>query len=101
MFLRILEFVYTTSSQNPAFFPAGLTHQLKYIAARRVLQKRNEWDRWKDKKVIGMKNWTKNLKDNFEKEYQKVRTEWFWECIKVAEEYHDFFASKLDELLTK
>lgn len=48
-----------------------------------------------------MKNWPEDLKREFKEEYQTVRVEWFWECIEVAEEYRDFFASKLDELLAK
>lgn len=71
---------------------------LKYIAAKRVLEKRREW---KNQKFIGMKFWPEIKKNEFKIMYQKVRIEWFWQCIELAGKHYKYFASKLDKALIK
>ena len=97
-FSYLADRVYDETEDNYDDIDQGLIPHLKFIAARRILIKRNEWQ---EKVLIGMKNWSPQKLMEFAQEFQKVKIEWYWECIKIAEQEHAFFKSKLDALLTK
>ena len=82
--------------EDDTYFFVGYTMHLKYIAAKRVLQKRKLW---KGEKSIVLGEWRKDMLKEFEQEYQKVRIGWFWMCIKIAEKYYKYFQNLLDRAI--
>jgi len=70
---------------------------LKYLACKRILQKRGQWNINMKRIVYG--NWPKDMLRDFKREYQKIRVEWFWACIKVADNYHELLQDWLDKAI--
>ncbi len=77
-------------------YSGGLVRQLKYIAAKRILGRHNEY---KGEKLLGLKNWSKERIEEYNLEYQKIRVEWYWECLRLAEEYNKNFSEILDKII--
>ena len=88
------------AGEGDIFIDRGATQQLKYIAAKRVLEKNGKWN---NQKLVSLhkKSLTEEERAEFKIEYNKVRVEWFWECISVAGKYHSTLSAKLDEILEK
>lgn len=78
------------------YFFVGYTMHLKYIAAKRVLQRRKLW---KGEKSLVFGKWPEDMQGEFELEYQRIRIEWFWTCIRIAEKYYKYFNSLLDKAI--
>lgn len=82
------------SEENGFFVEGGLTQQLKYIAARRVMMQNNTWP-VTPPETIKLKNWPEDSKAAFQKEYSDVRQDWLNEFINYAGKY----APQLSELI--
>lgn len=68
---------------------------LKYIAARRVLQRRgvNAGDQ------IELTELDESTAEDFKREYENVRREMFWETQQVVEEHADWATEQLDKII--
>ena len=77
-------------------YATGYTSNLKYIAAKRVLQSRNMWQ---SQEEIVYGEWPNDMREQFEKEYVKVRLEHFWTAMLALEHWEDVFSPRLDSVL--
>jgi len=86
--------------EGDVFVQRGLTQQLKFVAAKRVLIKSGNYN---GQTLIGINNkcMSKDELANYKEEYQKVRLEWFWTCIGVSEKDYKQLMSLLDEAIIK
>lgn len=84
------------AEKEPIHYATGYTSNLKYIAAKRVLQLRNMWS-GQEQIVYG--KWPNDMLEYFEKEYAKVRLEHFWMAMWVIERWSEIFSQKLDSAL--
>ncbi len=75
----------------------GYFGTIKYITARRVLQRRDLFQ--EGQKVIFGDKWPPELMAEFEQEYERVKTEWFWETQQVVEDYDEWIREQLDASL--
>ncbi|MDQ2973408.1 MAG: Fic family protein [bacterium] len=80
------------------FVDRGRTQQLKYIAARRVMEQAGAWEA-RGAKLIGMKNWPENRLKEYQNEYATIRQDWYIEFIKTGEHFHDYFANLIDPVI--
>lgn len=76
----------------------GYFATVKYIAARRVLLKRGLFQEGQ-KKIYG-DTWSPDIMSEYKEEYEKVKTEWFWETQHVVKEYDEWIQEQLDVSLT-
>ena len=80
------------------FYDTGYAMHLGYIACKRVLERRRTF---RGEKSIVFGNWPKDMQEELASEYQKVRVEWFWMCIKMAEHYYKYFTELLDKAIVQ
>jgi hypothetical protein len=78
------------------FMLPGLDGSLKYIAARRVMERAGVWEQ-RGSKHMGIKDWPSNRFAEFEEEYARVRDDWFNEFTATAGRHHEFLTNKLEE----
>ena len=70
---------------------------LRYLAAKRILQRRKEWIG--NETLILYGNWSKDKQDQLFAEYQKVLEEWYLETLNVASQYGEWLIGSLDKAL--
>lgn len=88
---------YAVSEEGKIIY--GYVAHSKYIAAKRTLERRNLWERYKNFWCIPIDQFSEEIRVEYETEYQKVLIDWFWTCIKLAEVHYNYFAGLLDEAL--
>ena len=76
---------------------SGDTCILKYLACKRVLQKRGQWNIEMKEIVYG--KWDRAMRAEFEEEYQKIRVLWYWTAISLADKYYKYFQQELDKAI--
>ncbi len=74
----------------------GYDAQLKYIAARRVMDRAGVWEQ-RGSNHMGIKDWPPKRFAEFKDEYANVRDEWFDEFTATAGRHHEFLTEKLEE----
>lgn len=74
---------------------------LRYVASRRLLQKWRLWSGLSPEKQrwIDCTNWTTEQKSEYDEEYKKLKTEFYWTVIEFADKYAREFIEELDEAL--
>lgn len=89
---------YRAAKERVNFFK-GEYQYLQYLACKRVLQKRGQWNI--NVENISYGNWPRDMLADFEHEYQNIKIEWFWMCINVADSYHRYFQGMLDKAIAE
>ena len=77
-------------------YDTGYAMHIGYIACKRVLERRR---RFRGEKSIVFGNWPKDMQEELASEYQKIRIEWFWMCIKMTEHWYMYFKEMLDKAI--
>lgn len=84
-----------TDSDDDYFKDGGLTQQLKYIAARRVLEQAGVWEE-KGSQMLGLKDWPIKYLEEYRKEYAQVRADWLVAYIEIASKFHRSLAKLIE-----
>lgn len=74
------------TDEDGIFADGGLTQQLKYIAARRVMIEQGNWPE-QPPETIGIRNWPTDKMQQFKDEYKHLREEWLAAFIDTAGAY--------------